>query len=283
MNGAEIALAAQMACLLEVSAPKPGNVHRYRDFDDARFEDFLLSAAAIGPALGAAAEAGVGETVLRAVRDTRRWVATNTNLGILLLLAPLARAAALGGPSLQGALRGVLAGLTVSDAEAVYSAIRLANPGGMGEVAEQDVREAPTVPLGEAMRLAAGRDTIAREYGTDFAVTFGIALPALLEARGRGAAWAAAATECFLATLTAVPDSLIARKRGPDAAVEVSREAARVLAVGEPGSPARLRATDRFDARLRDPGHALNPGTTADLTAAALFVALVEPTHAVQE
>lgn len=282
-SAAEIALAAQMACLLEVSAPKPGNVHRYRDFDDACFEDFLLSAAAIGPALGAAAETGVGETVLRAVRDTRRWVGTNTNLGILLLLAPLARAAALGGPSLRGALRGVLAGLTVADAEAVYSAIRLANPGGMGEVTEQDVRGAPTVPLGEAMRLAAERDTIAREYGTDFAVTFEIALPAVLEARGRGVGWADAATECFLATLASVPDTLIARKRGADAAAAVSREAARVLAAGEPGSPARRRATDRFDARLRDPGHALNPGTTADLTAAALFVAIVEPTHAVQE
>ena len=86
----EIALCAQAACLLEVAAPKPGNVSRYHDFGDTTFEDFLLSAVATGAALSAAGEAGVGETVVRAVQETRRWVAVNTNLGIILLLAPLA-------------------------------------------------------------------------------------------------------------------------------------------------------------------------------------------------
>src|SRR5690606_27151801 len=95
----DIAVAAQMACLLEASGPRPGNVNRYHDFEDATFEDFLLSAAAVGPALGRAGSVGVGRTILRAVRDTRRHVRTNTNLGIILLLAPLARAAArTGGP-----------------------------------------------------------------------------------------------------------------------------------------------------------------------------------------
>lgn len=272
----DIAVAAQMACLLEASAPKPGNVNRYHDFEDATFEDFLLSAAAVGPALGRASSAGVGRTILRAVRDTRRHVRTNTNLGIILLLAPLARAAARTGGTLRSRVGQVLAELDVADARAAYTAIRLAEPAGLGRVAEQDIKDEPTVSLREAMALAAPRDTIAREYVTDYAVTFETGVPALQRARERGLGWAAAVTETYLSLLAAVPDTLIARKCGDDAAREVSREAARVLAAGEPGSTERRDALARFDASLRREGNKLNPGTTADLTAATLFVHLLE-------
>jgi len=272
----DIAVAAQMACLLEASAPKPGNVNRYHDFEDATFEDFLLSAAAVGPALGRAGSVGVGRTILRAVRDTRRFVRTNTNLGIILLLAPLARAAARTGDSLRSRLSEVLAELDVEDARAAYAAIRLAEPAGLGRVAEQDVRDEPTVSLREAMAIAAQWDTIAREYVTDYAVTFETGVPALCRARGRGLGWGAAVTETYLALLAAVPDTLIARKCGEAAAREVSRQAARVLASGEPGSTERRDALARFDASLRREGNKLNPGTTADLTAATLFVHLLE-------
>ncbi len=272
----DIAVAAQMACLLEASAPKPGNVNRYHDFEDATFEEFLLSAAAVGPALGRAGSVGVGRTILRAVRDTRRFVRTNTNLGIVLLLAPLARAAARTGGPLRSRLGQVLAELDVADARAAYAAIRLAEPAGLGRVADQDVRDEPTVSLREAMALAAPRDTIAREYVTDYAVTFETGVPALCRARERGLGWAVAVTETYLSLLAAVPDSLIARKCGEGAAREVSREAARVLAAGEPASTERRDALARFDASLRREGNRLNPGTTADLTAAALFVHFLE-------
>ncbi|MBC7250970.1 MAG: triphosphoribosyl-dephospho-CoA synthase, partial [Anaerolineae bacterium] len=89
----EVVQAAQIACLIEVSASKPGNVSRLYDFHDMRMEDFLLSAAAIGPAMRQAGQVSVGETILRAIQDTKRLVRANTNLGIVLLLAPLARAA----------------------------------------------------------------------------------------------------------------------------------------------------------------------------------------------
>ncbi|HLV73298.1 MAG: triphosphoribosyl-dephospho-CoA synthase [bacterium] len=282
----DIAVAAQIACLLEASAPKPGNVNRYHDFADTTFEDFLLSAAAVGPAMGRAGGVGVGRTILRAVRDTRRFVRTNTNLGIILLLAPLARAAAGAGGSLRSRLARVLAELDVEDARAAYAAIRLAQPAGLGRVQDQDVREEPTVSLREAMALAAPRDTIAREYVTDYAVTFETGVPALCRAREQGLDWAAAVTETYLSLLAAVPDTLIARKCGEEAAREVSREAARVLAAGEPDSVERREALARFDASLRREGNALNPGTTADLTAATLFVHFLEqspgaarPTH----
>ena len=88
-----VGLAAQLACLLEVSAPKPGNVSPGRHFADLRYEDFLASALAIGEPMAAAGEHSVGVTVRRAVEATARWSRSNTNLGIVLLFAPLARAA----------------------------------------------------------------------------------------------------------------------------------------------------------------------------------------------
>lgn len=272
----QIAVLAQAACLIEVSAPKPGNVSRTRDFEDTRFEDFLLSAAAIGPAFGQAGAAGVGDIVLRAVHATRRLVRVNTNLGIILLLAPLASAAAAEGGALRERVSRVLAALTAADARAVYAAIRLAAPGGLGTAEAQDVREEPTLTLRETMALAAGRDTIAREYVTDYDVTFGLALPALRRARAGGLGWPAATLEAYLHTLAQVPDTLIARKRGLPAARAVSTRAQGVLAAGEPGSPERARAEAAFDSELHGPGNRMNPGTSADLVAAALFVALAE-------
>jgi triphosphoribosyl-dephospho-CoA synthase len=276
VSAAEIALCAQVACVLEVAAAKPGNVSRHHDFGDTSFEDFLLSAVAIGPALGAAREAGVGETVLKAIQDTRRWVSVNTNLGIILLLAPLARAAASEGAPLRERLSRVLATLTVSDARAAYAAIRLADPGGLGQVEAEDVRGEPSVTLREAMALAAERDTIAREYVTDYDVTFSLAVPALRRARACGLGWPSAALESFLSVLAEIPDTLIARKRGQEAARAVSERARQVLAAGEPGSPERATAATEFDSELRGDANRLSPGTSADLVAAALFVALSE-------
>src|SRR3954462_6888980 len=126
----EVAGAAQLACVLEASADKPGNITPRHDFSDTSYEDMLRSAIAIGPELGRAGERGVGETVLAAVRATRRVAGANTNLGIALLLAPLARAALLGG-ELRERLESVLAALTLDDARAAYAAIRLAGAGGL--------------------------------------------------------------------------------------------------------------------------------------------------------
>src|SRR5947209_5600087 len=95
LNAADVVTAAQLACLLEASAPKPGNVSPGRHFADARYEDFLASAVAIGEPLAGAGTRAVGATVRLAVEATARWTRSNTNLGIVLLLTPLARAALL--------------------------------------------------------------------------------------------------------------------------------------------------------------------------------------------
>jgi triphosphoribosyl-dephospho-CoA synthase len=273
---ADVAAAAQLACLLEASAPKPGNVAPERHFRDTRYEDFLASAVAIGPALSTAGSRPLGEVIQAAAEATARWARANTNLGIILLLAPLARAAVRPGGTLRDRVRGVLSETTVDDAAAVYAAIRLARPGGLGRADVEDIAAAPTVTLRQAMALAAERDGVAREYVTDFATTFEVGAPALRAARADGLAWSDATVEAFLALLGTGPDTHIARKLGADAAAAVSRRARQVTATGGVRQAAGREALARLDAELRDPTNSRNPGTTADLTCAALFVVILE-------
>jgi triphosphoribosyl-dephospho-CoA synthase len=275
--GAEdVACAVQLACVLEASAEKPGNVTPTHDFDDTSYEDMLNSGIALGPELGRAGERGVGETVLAAVRATRGVAGANTNLGIALLAAPVARAALGGDGPLRERLADVLRALTVDDARAAYAAIRMAAAGGLDERVEHDVRDPPRVTLREAMASAAQRDAIAAEYVSDYAVTFEFGLPALAGALGDELRPRDAIVELALRLLGAVPDTLIARKRGAGAAERVSADARRVLAAGGVRSARGRTALAAFDASLRKEGNALNPGTTADLVTAVVFIALLE-------
>jgi triphosphoribosyl-dephospho-CoA synthase len=279
-SAADVAAAAQLACLLEASAPKPGNVSPGRPFGDARYEDFLASAVAIGEPLGGAGTRRLGTTILHAIEATARRTRSNTNLGIVLLVAPLARAALCtaevgGGGTLRAALRGVLAETNIDDARDVYAAIRLAAPGGLGRAAEQDVQNDPTVTLLDAMRLAADRDGIAREYADSFEATFEIGAPALERARADELDWSEAVVETFLTLLAARPDTHIARRGGAALAAQATRLAAEALAEGGVRSAAGLTAIDEMDRALRDERHHGNPGTTADLTAASIFVVLL--------
>ena len=273
---ADVAAAGQLACLLEVSAPKPGNVSPDRHFHDTRYEDFLASAVAIGPALAQAGTEPLGTTVRCAVEATLRWTRSNTNLGIVLLLAPLARAALTQDGSLRDRLARVLAATTLEDAREVYRAIRQARPGGLGESRAEDVAGAPTVTLREAMALAAERDAVAREYVTDFALTFEVGVPALQQARSEGLRWSDAVVETSLALLDASADTHIARKLGPGEAAAVSQRVRQVRAAGGTRTPEGRAALLALDHELRDPRNRRNPGTTADLTCAALFVVIIE-------
>lgn len=273
-----IAQAAQLACLLEVSADKPGNVTWGKAFWDTYHADFMTSAVAIGPAMRDAACAPVGETILRAVRDTQRFVSTNTNLGMLLLLAPLAKAAGESHPQgLQAAVGEVLRALTVDDARHAFEAIRLAAPGGLGDSDVHDVHAAEVnVTLLEAMRAAQDRDAVAREYVTDFEITFEMGYPALRRFLEEGRKLSNAIVQTALTILAQVPDTLIRRKEGLAVAQDVSRRAAAVLQAGGVFSKRARAALEAFDRSLRDEEHRLNPGTTADLTTASIFVLLVK-------
>ena len=273
-----IEISVHTACIWEATSRKVGNVHQYADFVGTSYLDFVLSAGVIMGVLGNAARIRqVGVTVNASVKETRERVGNNTNLGIVILLAPLASTwEATHLPSGRAELSRTLAKLSIEDARLVYEAIRLANPGGLGDAPEQDVRDEPTVTLLEAMRLAADRDMVARQYANGFADVFDFGVPAFLDAFARFGCVEAAIIDSQLQWLATYPDSLIARTNGPAVAEDVQRRAAEVLRLGGVTTPEGRAAGVALDQHLRSDGNKLNPGTTADLITACLFVALRE-------
>lgn len=258
------------ACAAELAALKPGNVHRHAAGHGMTVDDFLRSAAAAAPPL-CRAGARLGERVLGAIAATRAAVGQNTNLGIVLLCAPLAQAAEAGGPDLRAGVRAVIAGSGLDDADEVFRAIALASPGGLGTASRHDVRAPATVPLPDAMAEAAGHDSIARQWTTGFADVFDAGLPAFDAALARWGDEAWAATDAYLRFLARLPDSHVARKHGMLAADAVRREAEAVLARLDASASPEALAPDllAWDADLKRRG--LNPGTSADLTVATIF------------
>jgi triphosphoribosyl-dephospho-CoA synthase len=264
---------ATLACLLEATAPKVGNVHRGADFEDLTFNDFLASAVAIGPAMESAVNDGVGQAVLSAIAATRQCVDTNTNLGMVLLIGPLA-AVPRNELLTSNNVSRVLRGLTADDCRLVYEAIRLAQPGGLGEVDSMDVAEQPPSDLIATMRAAQDRDLVAKQYADDFRLVLEEALPALIAARERGWSLTDAIIHTHLSLIAKHGDSLIARKCGAEFATQVQTIAGQMLASGGPDDEVYYAAIAEFDFWLRSDGNRRNPGTTADIIAAALFAGL---------
>jgi triphosphoribosyl-dephospho-CoA synthase len=263
------------ACLAELDALKPGNVHRYASGHRMKTDDFVRSAeasaahiAGIGLSVGARARAAVDATLAA--------VGQNTNLGIVLLCAPLAAAAESQEFDLRDALSRVLDRLERRDAVDIFAAIAAANPGGLGRVAEQDVREPPTASLREAMAAAADRDRIARQYVTDFEDVFVIGLRALEAARnqGRRRRWSTLAV--YLAFLAEIPDTHVNRKFGLKTAEDLRREAAvwRVRLETAADPEAMIPDLLHWDSALKR--LSVNPGTSADLTVATLFASMLQ-------
>ena len=265
-----IEAAFRWACLTELDAPKPGNVHAFAGGHRMTVDEFVRSADAAAAPLSAQG-ARVGLRIHRAVMATFAAVGTNTNLGIILLCAPLAAAAERDATNLRNALHQVLQDLNVDDADLAFGSIVRAAPAGLGHSAQHDVFNPATVSLLQAMSEAASRDMVARQYATDFADIFDHGLP-LFESvsRRRGEAkWATLAT--FLGFLSAFPDSHIARKFGAETARCVQGTAlnfARMLQAAEQADQI-LPALLTWDSALK--AKAVNPGTSADLTVATLF------------
>lgn len=265
---------ASIACIWEATARKVGNVHPGASFSDLTYLDFVLSATAMEHITSSACGKKIGQAIWLPTFFTQQTVGKNTNLGIILLLAPLAGV----NPELRlpEGLPQVLDGLTVDDSKQAYEAIQMANPGGLGDAPEQDVHSEPTVTLLEAMKLAADRDLIARQYANGYADVFDLGVPAFTDAFGKYGNVESAVIACQLAWMAAFPDSLIARKRGLEVAEDVQERVQHVLSLGGLDTPEGRRAGVELDAYLRSDGNKLNPGTTADLVAACLFVALRE-------
>jgi triphosphoribosyl-dephospho-CoA synthase len=284
-----IGLDGFQVCLWEVTARKVGNVHRNADFQDVTFLDFITSAAVIKPYFcrvhGDELNGGctpLAVAMRSAISENALIVRKNTNLGIILLLFPLAAAwHRLHQPEKRkNCVTRLLGRLTVEDSSSIYRAICLANPGGLGDAPEQDVRNEPTVTLLEAMKLAADRDMVARQYANGFADVFEFGVPAFADAFQRFGCVEAAIIDSQLRWLAQYPDSLIARKNGLAVAEDVQKRAAGVLQLGGIETAEGRAAGVALDRHLRSDRNKLNPGTTADLITACLFVALRENTVA---
>ncbi len=296
--------AAALAILREATAPKPGNVHRGADFEDMTYEDIVTGGIAIIPAIDRTAsdrQTSLGTVVLDAVARTRQLVGRNTNLGTILLIAPLAKAAlppedsfAPAGMSVDNGyapaelsaacanitpvwrvrLQQCLQSMNAKDAEQTYAAIRLAQPGGLGTADEHDVAQDAPSDLLTAMRAAAERDLVAAQYANGFEQVFDLLVPKLANALPN-CPRNDAIVRVYLELMAEFPDSLIARKCGEEVARQSADRAAHVLASGNVGDTSYHHALADFDFWLRSDGHRRNPGTSADLIAAALFCVIM--------
>jgi triphosphoribosyl-dephospho-CoA synthase len=274
-QSAQLENAFKAACMAELEALKPGNVHMFADGHGMTVQDFIASAEAASAVI-AQPNLTLGERILQSVQATQKAVNMNTNLGVILLCAPIIHAVLSSkNNGLQANIHAVLAASTIADAEACFAAIRLANPAGLGESDLHDVHAPADCTLLEAMRQEASRDlprdTIAQQYANNFMHVFdGLAYYQKVLAQWQRPAWAATAVHLhFMAQFL---DSHIVRKYGETIANLVQNEAiahqAEFIKVFNPKNyQAELLI---FDAALKKRG--LNPGTSADLTVATLLL-----------
>lgn len=270
-----LAGAFKNACLAELEALKPGNVHIFADGHGMVVQDFIRSADAAAQEI-ARPESSVGQRIKASIEATWQAVGCNTNLGIVLLCAPMIHAALEDGDaSLIEKLERVLQGLTVEDAALAFEAILRALPAGLGESAQHDVRQLPTVTLLEAMAEAAPRDRIAHQYVHGYAdVRKGAAIYEDACRRWGWTGWAT--TAVYLEFLASIEDTHIFRKFGAEVATQVKAEAEqhRDALLDQENPKKYQRALLEFDRSLKERG--LNPGTSADLTVASLLMAELE-------
>lgn len=262
----------RQACLIEVRSLKPGNVSPAAAFEDASIQDFEHSAKIVAPILADFTSKSVGQSILQAVSATIQAVGHNTNLGIVLLLAPLSRIPA--GSEIQHGIGKVLQALSIDDSVAVYEAIRIASPGGLGQARDQDVNAPPSLNLLQCMKLAADRDQIAAQYANGYHDVLDIGRKLLLSTQSwtnhtdLRLAWLA------VSLMAEFGDSLIRRKCGDEMASDVRQRASHLLHAGWPFSSETAEQYASFDEFLRADGNQRNPGATADMIAAIVFAAL---------
>ncbi len=297
----------QLGILLEVSATKPGNVCREVGFETTKYEHFLASAVAVSSSFEYGAKQGIsvskkgiqpeqvkiGKIIKEAVMDVNTWQnGGNTLLGTILLLSPIAVAAGMSLansvrltiPKLRENIGVVVKATTSSDAVEVYEAINMADPHGLaGKAPILDVYD-PTskrklveenYSLFDVFKISSPYDSISNEWVETYPITFEIGLPYLTKQLKETGNLNTAIVNTFLFVLSQVPDTLIARKVGQGKAEKISTKAKTILEVEGLATSNGRRKLTKFDSELRASSNKLNPGTTADLMAAVLAIALL--------
>ena len=288
MEPSDIAKIAQIASALEVSGyPKPGNVHRTRDYDDMVFEDFVISGIVIGDTIREACSdvdvenPKLGKYILEAVAETDKWIKNNTNLGIVMMTMPIAMAAAISDDfdEIRPNVVKLMANTSVDDACDLYDAINIADAGGMGDQdeydvasdnAKQELRE-NNQTMYNVLKISAPWDMLAREMTSDMPAVFEIGYPVYHELKDEKS-MNDACLLTFLTILSQVPDTLISRKYGSDEALKISMMTRDLLNLKDESD--FTQKVKEFDDYLYENHY--NPGTTADLTAASIFVSYLK-------
>lgn len=296
-----------LASLLELSGwPKPGNVHRTKNFEDTRFEHFLAGIAAIQPNFRKLCErvsqlsfeegnnfesVNLGLFFKEAAKDMIEWQkGGNVLLGHILILAPLVASTIiclktnqLNLIDLKLILRKIIDNSTVNDTLNLYEAIRTCNPGGLGEVEKYDVNSENSVEelkndnitLKKIFEISKNVDLISYEYSTGFKITLDEGLPYFFKIFNHFGDPNIAIVNTFLKILSDYPDTLISRKGGIEEAKRVSKAASEILQQGGISTSKGLKLTIDLDNDLQERKGQLNPGTTADLVAGIIFCALI--------
>ena len=288
MEANEIAKIVQIASALEVSGyPKPGNVHRTRDYDDMFFEDFVISGIVIGDTIREACtdvdvdNPELGKYILQAVAETDRWIKNNTNLGIVMMTTPIAVAASISDSSddIRENIKLLMGNTSVDEACDLYDAINIADAGGMGDQdeydvasdnAKQELRENGQTMF-DVLKISAPWDMLAREMTSDMPAVFEIGYPTYHKLREEKSQNDACLLT-FLTILSHVPDTLISRKYGDEEALKISLMTRDLLKMKD--SPDFIDRVSEFDDYMFK--NRYNPGTTADLTAASIFVSYLK-------
>ncbi len=266
---------ATLACLLEVTASKPGNVNRSNDFADVGLIDFLASAVALGEAVEAFQAKPFGETVLEVARRTTKVTSSNTNLGINLLISLLSKVVHSGQSVVTKQISQYVDSIPDGEMEKMYRAIRLMNPGGMGEAQENDIAGDCSASVREVMVAASERDLVARQFVNGCAEVVEKVVPWLVDGKQKFGKWLLGIVWAHVNLMAEVPDSLIARKLGADAARQSQLRAEKAIAASLESEEAFWREVSELDFWLRSDGNRRNPGTTADLITAGIFVGIV--------
>lgn len=291
-----------LAILLEVSADKPGNVNLVVGFEGTRYEHFLASAVAAMPFFELAAERGIavsqgkicagdvglGQIIKDCIADINAWQSGgNTLLGTIILLSPLAVAAGMTDAEeisvLRKNLRLIVESTTPEDAVNLYEAIRIANPSGLNEAPELDINDPRSVDrivkerisLYQVFKIASDYDRVCYEWVHNYPITFDFAYPFLTRQIKENGDLNMAVVHTFLNVLANYPDTFIARKVGVGKAREVSFMAEEVLKLGGLSTEVGRQRLREFDGMLRKSDSLLNPGTTADIVAAALALSVL--------
>jgi triphosphoribosyl-dephospho-CoA synthase len=267
----------QQACEVELQAFKPGNVSIYSAAHDMTVDDFRLSAKVSAPPL-CNPNYSLGEKIFYAVKTTREAVGCNTNLGIILLCAPLIQAIGYCTTkvTLRQALHQVLTNTTLADADWVFKAIDLAAPAGLGDVAEQDVKTAASVTLTEAMNLASAKDRVAHQYLTDYKDIFEFTVLRYNHTLLKWGSHSWAAVAVYADLLSHYPDSHIERKYGDQYTEMVASRMIQLSnALSNIDNPDLIMPLlHNIDQELKS--KRVNPGTTADITVATVLTVFLE-------